>query len=108
VARLLSVHISSRSIPLPKHFRLALTDFNSYGIQFLVQAGLDTSDSYKLSLGQNGISLVGCFIAWYIMSKSTPAVFHVYSPNRVFREILMLTYHVAWLPLTLVGSQDSY
>lgn len=52
---------------------MIFTDFDSYGIQFLVQAGLDTNDSYKLSLGQNGISLVGCFIAWYIMSKSPPS-----------------------------------
>lgn len=40
----------------------------SYSIQFMGQAGLSTSDAYSLNVGQNGLSLFGCIIAWYIMT----------------------------------------
>lgn len=39
-----------------------------YGIQYMIQAGLNPSDSFSLSLGQTGISLAGCLIAWWIMT----------------------------------------
>lgn len=40
----------------------------SYGVQFMGQAGLSTDDAYSLSVGQNGLSLFGCLIAWWIMT----------------------------------------
>jgi MFS transporter, SP family, general alpha glucoside:H+ symporter len=42
--------------------------FMAYGVQFMRQAGLATEDSYSMNLGQNAIGLVGCFIAWWIMT----------------------------------------
>lgn len=44
--------------------------FMGYGIQYMIQAGLNPSDSFSLSLGQTGISLAGCLIAWWIMTVS--------------------------------------
>ncbi|CRK18757.1 hypothetical protein BN1723_011674 [Verticillium longisporum] len=42
--------------------------FMGYGVQFMVQAGLNTKHSYALSLGQSGIGLFGCILAWFIMT----------------------------------------
>lgn len=42
--------------------------FMAYGVQFMIQAGLDTGDSYYMNLGQTGVGLIGCLIAWWIMT----------------------------------------
>lgn len=42
--------------------------FMGYGIQYMIQAGLKPNNGFALSLGQTGISLAGCLIAWYIMT----------------------------------------
>lgn len=42
--------------------------FMGYGIQFMLQAGLDTDSAYNLSVGQSCAGAVGCVLAWWIMS----------------------------------------
>ncbi|KAH7368721.1 alpha glucoside transporter [Plectosphaerella cucumerina] len=75
--------------------------FMGYGIQFLVQAGLDTNDSYKLSLGQNGISLVGCFIAWYIMSYVGRRTMYVYGLAVMF--VILIIIGILGIPAQSAG-----
>lgn len=43
--------------------------FMGFGIQFLEGVGLSQDDSFHLTIGQDCIGLVGCFIAWWIMTK---------------------------------------
>lgn len=43
--------------------------FIGYGVQFMVQAGLDAESGFSLNLGQMGVSLMGCFIAWWVMTR---------------------------------------
>ncbi|KAH8897244.1 maltose permease MAL31 [Thozetella sp. PMI_491] len=42
--------------------------FMGYGVQFMKQAGLSTDSAYGMNLGQTGIGLAGCIIAWWIMT----------------------------------------
>ena len=52
--------------------------FMSYSTQFLIQAGLNAENSYSLNVGQNGLSLVGCLIAWWIMTYVGRRTLYVY------------------------------
>ncbi|KAH7160990.1 alpha glucoside transporter [Dactylonectria macrodidyma] len=42
--------------------------FIGYGIQFMIQAGLDPNNGFSMSLGQMGLSLTGCLVAWWVMT----------------------------------------
>ncbi|KAG9250038.1 general substrate transporter [Emericellopsis atlantica] len=42
--------------------------FIGYGIEFMIQAGLNPDNGFSMSLGQMGLSLAGCIIAWWIMT----------------------------------------
>lgn len=52
--------------------------FMGYSTQFLVQAGLDTEDTYSLNVGKDGMSLVGCIIAWWIMTYVGRRTLYIY------------------------------
>ncbi|KZM28416.1 uncharacterized protein EKO05_0004852 [Ascochyta rabiei] len=43
--------------------------FMGFGTQFLQGVGLSQDDSFHLTIGQDCLGLVGCFIAWWIMTK---------------------------------------
>ncbi|KAK6846303.1 hypothetical protein PG990_007253 [Apiospora arundinis] len=43
--------------------------FMGYGIQFMINANLDPSNSFNLGVVQNSISLIGCILAWYTMAR---------------------------------------
>ena len=47
---------------------LSGNSFSNYSTYFLVQAGLDSSNSYSFALGQYGINMVGVFGAWGLMA----------------------------------------
>jgi SP family general alpha glucoside:H+ symporter-like MFS transporter len=40
-----------------------------FGTQFLLGVGLSQNDSFHLTIGQDCLGLVGCFIAWWIMTR---------------------------------------
>jgi SP family general alpha glucoside:H+ symporter-like MFS transporter len=42
--------------------------FIGYGIQFMIQAGLNPDNGFSMNLGQMGLSLTGCIIAWWVMT----------------------------------------
>lgn len=42
--------------------------FMGYGVQFMQNAGLSAENGFTMGLVQNCIGLIGCFIAWYIMT----------------------------------------
>ncbi|KAL0945005.1 MFS maltose permease [Colletotrichum truncatum] len=42
--------------------------FMGYGVQFMRNAGLSAENGFTMGLVQNCIGLIGCFIAWYIMT----------------------------------------
>ncbi|EXF80193.1 sugar porter family MFS transporter [Colletotrichum fioriniae PJ7] len=42
--------------------------FMGYGTQFMINAGLSSENGFTMSLVQNCIGLIGCIIAWYIMT----------------------------------------
>ena len=63
--------------------------FMGFGVQFMIQAGLDTANSFALSLGQNGISLIGCLIAWYLMTHIGRRTLYIYGLSAMF-VILMI------------------
>lgn len=42
--------------------------FIGYGIQFMIQAGLNPENGFSMSLGQTGLSLSGCIISWWVMT----------------------------------------
>jgi SP family general alpha glucoside:H+ symporter-like MFS transporter len=43
--------------------------FMGFGTQFLQGVGLSQGDSFHLTIGQDCLGLVGCVIAWWIMTK---------------------------------------
>jgi SP family general alpha glucoside:H+ symporter-like MFS transporter len=43
--------------------------FMGFGTQFLLGVGLSQDDSFHLTIGQDCLGLVGCFIAWWIMTR---------------------------------------
>jgi hypothetical protein len=43
--------------------------FMGFGTQFMQGVGLSQDDSFHLTIGQDCLGLVGCFIAWWIMTK---------------------------------------
>lgn len=43
--------------------------FMGFGTQFLQGVGLSQDDSFHLTIGQDCLGLVGCFIAWWIMTN---------------------------------------
>jgi SP family general alpha glucoside:H+ symporter-like MFS transporter len=43
--------------------------FMGFGTQFLQGVGLSQDDSFHLTIGQDCLGLVGCIIAWWIMTK---------------------------------------
>jgi SP family general alpha glucoside:H+ symporter-like MFS transporter len=43
--------------------------FMGFGTQFLQGVGLSQDDSFHLTIGQDCLGLVGCVIAWWIMTK---------------------------------------
>jgi len=47
---------------------LSGNSFSNYSTYFLVQAGLDASNSYSFALGQYAINVVGVFGAWGLMA----------------------------------------
>lgn len=47
---------------------LSGNSFSNYSTYFLVQAGLDASNSYSFALGQYAINIVGVFGAWGLMA----------------------------------------
>lgn len=48
---------------------LSGSQFAYNGTYFFEQAGMSTSDSYKLNLGGTAIAFVGTIISWYLMSQ---------------------------------------
>ncbi|WYZ44713.1 hypothetical protein EsH8_VIII_000029 [Colletotrichum jinshuiense] len=42
--------------------------FMGYGVQFMINAGLNDENGFTMGLVQNCIGLIGCIIAWYIMT----------------------------------------
>lgn len=40
-----------------------------FGTQFLQGVGLSETDSFHLTIGQDCLGLVGCIIAWWIMTR---------------------------------------
>ncbi|KAI8311075.1 Maltose permease MAL31 [Colletotrichum sp. SAR11_59] len=42
--------------------------FMGYGVQFMTSAGLSQESGFSMGLVQNCIGLIGCIIAWYIMT----------------------------------------
>jgi SP family general alpha glucoside:H+ symporter-like MFS transporter len=43
--------------------------FMGFGTQFMQGVGLSAEDSFHLTIGQDCLGLVGCFIAWWIMTR---------------------------------------
>ncbi|CAE7173697.1 hypothetical protein CFE70_005019 [Pyrenophora teres f. teres 0-1] len=43
--------------------------FMGFGTQFMQSVGLSQGDSFHLTVGQDCLGLVGCFIAWWIMTR---------------------------------------
>ncbi|KAH9866272.1 hypothetical protein J1614_008838 [Plenodomus biglobosus] len=43
--------------------------FMGFGTQFMQGVGLSQDDSFHLTVGQDCLGLIGCFIAWWIMTK---------------------------------------
>ncbi|KAH7564036.1 hypothetical protein BM1_01083 [Bipolaris maydis] len=43
--------------------------FMGFGTQFMLGVGLSEDDSFHLTIGQDCLGLVGCFIAWWIMTR---------------------------------------
>ncbi|KAL5114945.1 hypothetical protein ACEQ8H_007192 [Pleosporales sp. CAS-2024a] len=43
--------------------------FMGFGTQFLQGVGLSENDSFHLTIGQDCLGLVGCIIAWWIMTR---------------------------------------
>lgn len=48
---------------------LAGSQFAYNGTYFFEQAGMSTSDSYKLNLGATAIAFIGTIVSWYLMSQ---------------------------------------
>src|SRR5688572_19016138 len=40
-----------------------------FGIQFMTNAGLEDEDAFNLGVVQNCVGLIGCIIAWWIMTN---------------------------------------
>nr|AAS92556.1 MP1 [Plenodomus lingam] len=45
------------------------TTFMGFGVQFFLGVGLKQEDSFYLTVGQDCLGLIGCFIAWWIMTR---------------------------------------
>jgi SP family general alpha glucoside:H+ symporter-like MFS transporter len=45
------------------------SSFTGYSTYFFVQAGLDTSSAFSMSLGQYGLGAVGTILSWFLMMK---------------------------------------
>jgi SP family general alpha glucoside:H+ symporter-like MFS transporter len=43
--------------------------FMGFGTQYMQGAGLSSDDSFHLTIGQDCLGLVGCVIAWFIMTR---------------------------------------
>jgi SP family general alpha glucoside:H+ symporter-like MFS transporter len=43
--------------------------FMGFGTQFMQGVGLSQDDSFHLTIGQDCLGLIGCFIAWWIMTR---------------------------------------
>ncbi|CAI6340568.1 unnamed protein product [Periconia digitata] len=43
--------------------------FMGFGTQFMQGTGISQDDSFHLTIGQDCLGLVGCFIAWWIMTR---------------------------------------
>ena len=64
--------------------------FMSFSVQFMIQAGLDTANSFALSLAQNGIGLVGCLIAWYLMTHIGRRTLYLYGLAAMFVVLMII------------------
>ncbi|KAF2995743.1 hypothetical protein E8E14_001509 [Neopestalotiopsis sp. 37M] len=42
--------------------------FMGYGVQFMVRAGLDTDSAFNLNVVQSCVGLIGCILAWWLMT----------------------------------------
>ncbi|ETS86836.1 hypothetical protein PFICI_00664 [Pestalotiopsis fici W106-1] len=42
--------------------------FMGYGVQFMVRAGLDTNSAFNLNVVQSCVGLIGCILAWWLMT----------------------------------------
>ncbi|QBZ55491.1 hypothetical protein PoMZ_00389 [Pyricularia oryzae] len=63
--------------------------FMSYGIQFLINAGMSPDNAFTMGLVENCIGLIGCLLAWWIMNYVGRRSLYLYGLSAMF-VILMI------------------
>lgn len=64
--------------------------FMGFGTQFLQGVGLSQSDSFHLTIGQDCLGLVGCFIAWWIMTRFGRRPIYLVGLSAIFLILLIV------------------
>lgn len=70
-----------------------------FGTQFMQGVGLSQDDSFHLTIGQDCLGLVGCFIAWWIMTRYGRRPIYLVGLSAIFI-ILMIVGFIGLAPPT--------
>ncbi|KAH6857376.1 general substrate transporter [Alternaria rosae] len=73
--------------------------FMGFGTQFMQGVGLSQDDSFHLTIGQDCLGLVGCFIAWWIMTRFGRRPIYLVGLSAIFI-ILMIVGFIGLAPST--------
>ncbi|KAI4923505.1 hypothetical protein J4E85_008543 [Alternaria conjuncta] len=73
--------------------------FMGFGTQFMQGVGLSQDDSFHLTIGQDCLGLVGCFIAWWIMTRFGRRPIYLVGLTAIFI-ILMIVGFIGLAPPT--------
>ncbi|KNG51979.1 general substrate transporter [Stemphylium lycopersici] len=77
--------------------------FMGFGTQFLLGVGLSQDDSFYLTVGQDCLGLVGCLIAWRIMTKFGRRPMYLVGLCAIFT-ILLIVGFIGLAPSTNKGA----
>ncbi|KAH7405633.1 general substrate transporter [Phaeosphaeria sp. MPI-PUGE-AT-0046c] len=64
--------------------------FMGFGTQFMRGVGLSQDDSFHLTVGQDCLGLVGCFIAWWIMTRFGRRPIYLVGLTAIFTVLLIV------------------
>lgn len=64
--------------------------FMGFGTQFMQGVGLSQDDSFHLTIGQDCLGLVGCFIAWWIMTRCGRRPIYLVGLSAIFLILLIV------------------
>ncbi|OAL05599.1 general substrate transporter [Phaeosphaeriaceae sp. SRC1lsM3a] len=64
--------------------------FMGFGTQFMRGVGLSQDDSFHLTVGQDCLGLIGCFIAWWIMTRFGRRPIYLVGLTAIFTVLLIV------------------